>query len=426
VLLATSAEAQLVTLELSYSNPGARSMGFGGAFVALADDATAAFANPSGLVQLTRPEVSAEGRRWSYSIPYTTGGRLEGVPSGIGLDTSVGLRTAESSADIAGLSFLSFVYPKGDWSIALYRHELASFAFSGQTNGLFTDAPAPEGADPGFAGVVRDQDTRGSLDNDIVSYGLAVAYRPIETLSLGVGVSFSDGSLRAGNAEYLPDDDSMASYFAAGSYLPEREEKRTNLTFAGTDWTLNVGVLWSPAPRWRLGGFYRQGPGFDLEVETLPGPAGPFIEAVRLSSPVSLPDVYGLGIAHRAVGGRLTIAFEWDRVEYSTIFDSVDPRLQGEPTVSLEDGSELHFGAEYAFLDATPVIALRLGAWLDPTHRVRAEGDEPFSRALFPGADDEIHYAVGFGLAFERLQIDLGVDLSSSRKTVSVSGIFGF
>jgi hypothetical protein len=33
---------------------------------------------------------------------------------------------------------------------------------------------------------------------------------------------------------------------------------------------------------------------------------------------------------------------------------------------------------------------------------------------------------VGFGLAFERLQIDLGVDLSSSRKTVSVSGIFGF
>ena len=32
--------AQLVSLELSYSSPGARSMGFGGAFAAQADDAT--------------------------------------------------------------------------------------------------------------------------------------------------------------------------------------------------------------------------------------------------------------------------------------------------------------------------------------------------------------------------------------------------
>ncbi len=53
------------SLEISFSNPGARSLGFGGAFVALADDATAAFANPAGLVQLLEPEVSIEGRSWS-------------------------------------------------------------------------------------------------------------------------------------------------------------------------------------------------------------------------------------------------------------------------------------------------------------------------------------------------------------------------
>ncbi|MCP4203105.1 MAG: hypothetical protein GY769_14380, partial [bacterium] len=39
-------EEALANVEFSFSNPGARSMGFGGAFVALADDATAAFANP--------------------------------------------------------------------------------------------------------------------------------------------------------------------------------------------------------------------------------------------------------------------------------------------------------------------------------------------------------------------------------------------
>ena len=66
-LLATSAGAQTgpLTFEFSFSNPGARSLGLGGAFAALADDATAAFANPAGLVQLVRPEVSIEGRSWS-------------------------------------------------------------------------------------------------------------------------------------------------------------------------------------------------------------------------------------------------------------------------------------------------------------------------------------------------------------------------
>jgi long-subunit fatty acid transport protein len=58
-LAATAVRGQQapVTLEYSLSNPGARSLGFGGAFAALADDATAAFANPAGLVQLSRPEV---------------------------------------------------------------------------------------------------------------------------------------------------------------------------------------------------------------------------------------------------------------------------------------------------------------------------------------------------------------------------------
>ncbi len=79
-----SAQEAVVPLQFSFSDPGARSIGFGGAFVALADDATAAFANPAGLVQLLRPEVSIEGRRWSYSTPFTEGGRIEGLPSGNG------------------------------------------------------------------------------------------------------------------------------------------------------------------------------------------------------------------------------------------------------------------------------------------------------------------------------------------------------
>ena len=65
---AVPGQEAVVPLQFSFSDPGARSMGFGGAFVALADDATAAFSNPAGLTQLLRPEISIEGRRWRLFV----------------------------------------------------------------------------------------------------------------------------------------------------------------------------------------------------------------------------------------------------------------------------------------------------------------------------------------------------------------------
>ena len=60
----SSAGAQaFVRVEIPSSpNPvgsGARALGMGGAFIAIADDATAASWNPGGLIQLEKPEVSA-------------------------------------------------------------------------------------------------------------------------------------------------------------------------------------------------------------------------------------------------------------------------------------------------------------------------------------------------------------------------------
>lgn len=48
--------------QLNFSNPGARSLGLGRPFAALADDATAAGTNPVGPVQITRPGVAIEDR----------------------------------------------------------------------------------------------------------------------------------------------------------------------------------------------------------------------------------------------------------------------------------------------------------------------------------------------------------------------------
>ena len=124
------------TLQFSFSNPGARSIGLGGAFVALADDATAIYSNPGGLVQLARPEISIDGRFWSYATPFTEGGQVLG-------DTR-DLRSGVSRDAIPGISFLSFVYPKDDWSFAVYRHQSASFESRTETQGFFTRDPETE------------------------------------------------------------------------------------------------------------------------------------------------------------------------------------------------------------------------------------------------------------------------------------------
>ena len=127
----------LTTLEFSFSNPGARSIGLAGAFVGLADDATAAFANPAGLVQLARPEISIEGRAWSYSTAYTQGGRAAGQPTGLGIDTVPEPVQADSEAELSGLSYLSYVYPRKRWSVAVFQHRLMNFELRQEIQGLF-------------------------------------------------------------------------------------------------------------------------------------------------------------------------------------------------------------------------------------------------------------------------------------------------
>ena len=316
-LLAAAAVAQPPppTFLVTVPNPGARSVGFGGAFVALADDATAAFSNPAGLDQLRRPEVSAELR---FELARDVPGSAD-------------------AADLTGLGFVSFVYPARRWSIAAYSNALASVR-------LFADA------------------------FEVRTYGLSGAYRVSDAVSVGIGLSFFDGQLGA---------------------------------LSSTDLGVTAGMLWRFSPHWQAGAFYRQGADLELDPD------------LPLIFPLDLPDTGGLGVAFRAPNGKLTVAFEWDRVRYSTLLED----LPGEDLV-LEDGDELHLGVEYAFLTTRRVVALRAGLWRDPDHQLR----RPTERRR--GA--ETHQTLGIGFAFRRLQFDLGADFSSVETILSLSLVRGF
>ena len=416
---AALAQQPIVPLQLSVSDPGARSMGFGGAFVALGDDATAAFANPAGLVQLLKPEISIEGRHRSYSEPYIRAGRIEGQPTGIGIDTLDSLKSAQSREDISGLSFLSFAYPLENWSLAFFRHEYARHEFAADTQGLF--GPGSACCEPRYV------DQRAASELDFLSYGFSAAWRVSDEFNVGLGVVYHDASLVSTVSQFFPDDDTPESIFLANAFLPERSILSQRSTAVDTDVTLTGGFLWRPSESWSVGGVYRQGLKTRYRVEVRAGEAVDFgvppgeVIARGAAGPIEMPDIYGAGIAYRGPDGRFTVSFQWDRVEYSSI-----PKSLGIGDQTIDDANEWHLGAEYLFLGSTPIIAVRMGAWLDPDHQMRATSDNPYVRALLPRGDDEWHYSAGVGLAMQRFQVDLAVDISDRLNTVSLSAIYNF
>jgi long-subunit fatty acid transport protein len=419
VTAAQSVPQPILNAQFSFSNPGARSLGFAGAFVALADDATAAWANPAGLVQIAQPEVSLELRRWSYSTPYVSGGRVRGEPTGFGLDTTAGLLTDRDAYDVTGLAFLSFVYPGNRWAVAVYRHVLADLEAYSETGGLFTDNQYGEPA--------RFLDQQNWSRLDVVSYGVSGAYRVSDAFSVGFGLVYYDTSITIDSDLYLWDDlENPAG--SATTFIPENFVLGQSLYGNDTSLALSAGLLWKISPSWSVGARYRQGPtvalsgrfrvGSILDVSAPPGFEGDF----GVEGDGELPDNYGLGLAHRSADGRLTVAFEWDRVTYSDPLESIGVDDQG-----IDDADQLHLGGEWVFLETQPLLAIRAGLWHDPDHMTAAnENADDHTRALLRPGEDQLHYALGVGLAFEKFQLDAALDLADTVDTFSLSVIYSF
>src|SRR5687768_11773546 len=129
-LLAAAGPAAAITnvennssIPFSFSNPGARSLGMGGAFVGAADDATASYTNPAGLTGLgLEQQIGVEFRRNSFDAPFANGGE-----AGLNPFDPTGIQYGDASSDTNALSFISWVLPRENWALALYRHETLDF-----------------------------------------------------------------------------------------------------------------------------------------------------------------------------------------------------------------------------------------------------------------------------------------------------------
>jgi hypothetical protein len=421
-----SAQGSLqIPLQFDFLNPGARSLALGSAFVGLADDATAAFTNPAGLLILRVPEVSFELRGRRLESPFLFGGRLSGAVSNRGADTIAGPVYGDSIADSIGLSYASFVFPLGRWSVAGYRHELVRLDQDFEAQGVFQDP---------FA---RELALRATRKIDITAYGGAAAVRVTPKLSVGGTAALYTFELEGEFNRYffLPD------VFAPPSFAPSTQITRAEQHGDTTGIGFNIGAIFTAhesvnatgvTPQLvQFGVLYRKGPRFDFEAFE-----GNINNPVDRDGTFAVPDALAGGVALRMFNQAATLTGEVTWVRYTSLLDGYVSSQAGNegkaPNFKLDDGIEIHAGFEY-ILDFPTSPALRIGVWRDPEHSVRYEAppngdsiDERFA-AYLPARGDEMHFTFGGGLALSQyFEFNLGVDLSERTRLVAASGVIRF
>lgn len=454
----------------NFINPGGRSLAMGGAFISIADDATAAQANPAGLENLQQPEFFAEIR---YAEVDATVVRLTEPDPVAGFDIAV--ETVPDS--LTTPSFLSYVWmPKRkedavdaeaeptssatDNDVTAQRHlrvrDRVRIGFSRQE--VLNARSSVTSQEEFLFGSQTDRRTsQGNLDIALVNWNFSVAYLPTRIFSFGITLSYAQLELqsRLVNTYQDPTGDIIGDPALADVPL---EMYRTEANGSDTDVTVTAGLLLTPIDQFGIGAVYRQGGTFQVDQrvaaqninrDLVPGRVVSILffnetetilnaqnNAFVVDNVLKVPDIGGVGFMYRPMD---TLVFSLDAVytAWSDLLVGFNSRLNlltiGWPTeadasFTVEDQTNIHFGAEYELpLGRVTKWKIRAGFHQEKDNRIRADfpnGDTGFGLAnngIFPGGEDENHASVGFGVVSgQHFQFDLGID--GSRTSVEAVG----
>lgn len=441
-------------LQFNFGNPGARSLGMGGAFLGLADDASAAEANPAGLTILRKPEVSIEVRNYLEQQLFTTSGTFPDVD-----------RTPFSHySDRAVVTFASAVFPIKNFTIGAYYHEPLNNEGGGVVAPFQDDITGDVTPLPNFylpTEVINEDEIRylgGPISrtdceqrrlqlNDpfaclefrldpfvsVLSvrqrtFGVAGAWQIHPKFSIGATIRHQRFLESAATFRFNPQFDPKQVLIQATA-----EERNGEVELVEqSDTTFALGFKWAPNDKISVGGVYKQGPEFDAPL--FYADANTNFEFITASDvQFHVPDVAGVGVSVRPIPV-LTINLDAVHVKYSNLVDNFVAATADtagiEDPFKANDVTELHLGAEYLFSTKIP-FALRAGVWRDPAHSVEWNGplNHPAYVAeavLYPEGDDQNHFSVGAGLAWPRFQIDVAYDSSKHYKVGSLSMVTRF
>jgi len=430
-LLGLSGAASAITdtetnasIPFNLANPGARSMGMGGAFLGLADDATAAYTNPAGLTQLVTPELSIEGRHTDYSIPYVNTGSVTTNPF-----NGSGVSTADADSSKNNLSFISFVYPWQNWSFAVYRDELLRYSadFSNDPNGVAIHGLVDDFGNP--LEYVTFPVT-AHTDLRVIDYGVSAAWKMSDVVSLGFGLSYYDFKIDTLMTRVAFPNNSLD--LPAGTPVNQQAQNGSD-----NDVGVNLGARFTLGEHWSAGLTYRSGPKFGYDATSSILTSSPPEVATSLSDvKFKVPDQFGAGLSWHP-NEAWVINFDADFIQYSQVTHGIESLFGNGPAttaqLSIPNGVEYHLGGEYTFTQMEHPFSLRAGVWHDPRHSIEFKGDpgnDPNAAALATlfsgGKGSQTHGALGLGWAFSKFQIDAAADFSDLTDTYSVSAVYHF
>ncbi|MCD4796843.1 MAG: outer membrane protein transport protein [Candidatus Cloacimonetes bacterium] len=337
---------------------GARATGMGGAFIGVADDATAISWNPAGLTQLYRPEVSLVARYIAENYKYES-------------------TFFSNSVDNQGHFIVNF----------------ASAAFP-LMNGKLVAAIAYQKQLDWYSGW-QDEDEKSTGGANTLIPGMA--YRVFPVLSLGFSTN-----IWMGNSE----EEGVYGYHP---YEYEYDFIDRTVAFSGLNFVFGIMAdfnnLQKPFPL-KLGVTMRTP--FDLEVE---------VEAdyyyyydLDYTNTVDMPMMLGFGTSYK-FGENLTLSADY---EIRAFGDSkINYGLGGDPSnlsASEENLNQIRVGAEYLVVTDFAVIPFRAGFKTIPTLLSNGEDSEYTDQTKGTG------FSLGTGLIFERVAIDATFDLSSYKQ----------
>ncbi len=419
-------------LQFRFGNPGARSLGFGGAFIGLSDDATAPVANPAGMVRTSLRSAAFElnYNRQENEIPFQ---------SGVILQTNIfefdyNFQTSKAPENIYQVPYLSAVFPLDRWRFGFFAHQQANLQRSYTTDSIIIcdfaanfypnceNDPAPD-ANPPSSDV---------LDMRMINLGGSLAYAFNDRFSLGASFFYSDLDYQADSRIEFP----QIAGVALVDKLARGEDR---------DWGGIAGLLWQVFDEFSVGLTYKRQPEFLYTAELtksrpVPNVPGDFVAQGNFK----IPDSLGFGISIRPVD-QATINVDANRVYYSQITDELIDFAQilvsdSLVTQVMPDVTEIHVGFEWIFSGLTYPLSLRLGYWLDPYHAatntiedsqiLEGQNTDPSVRDIFflhRFEEDDEHYALGLGWTFSRkFQFDFAIETADSGDNATASGVYRF
>lgn len=357
----------------------------GGAFIAIADDATAASWNPGGLTQLEAPEVSIVGAYFHRTEDTTFGTNPEA--------------SGDRSVSETRLNYLSASYPctlfDRNMVVSVNYQNLYDFSREWRFP-LFRSSET----------LSENQQIDYQQDGTLSAYGLAYAIQIAPDFSFGFTLNLWENGIYKNEWVQMVQTSESGSFH--GNPFVSGSNSRDEYSFSGVN--ANLGILWNITSRLTLGAVYKTPFTADIKrdfsfTSYLDFLGTPHVDS-RVSTPytdsgeLTMPMSYGIGLAYR-FSDQFTLAADVYRTQWGDYLYEDSKGNKTCPITGLPESRsdvdathQVRIGAEYLFVNENHVIPLRGGIFYDPAP---AQGSP----------DAYFGVSVGSGIAYGRFVFDL-------------------